>query len=186
MTFNEYQKQALRTSSMGLGFATETAVRSLGLCGEAVELHEAVMDGTSVDAMIKEAGDVMWYGATLASAFDLTGESLGVIDLRAGVKGATAFMNPEGATLAISSYAGKLAEIVKKLVGHQKRPDIEKVKSFLQSILANLQSVLMWYGYSLDDAATRNVDKLKARYPDGFDVKIAAAKPDSGETNIIG
>jgi NTP pyrophosphatase (non-canonical NTP hydrolase) len=78
MTFDEYQKQALRTAATR---PNELFHRVLGLVGEVGEISEKfkkwVRDDNSDESKIdkqdlgKELGDVLWYTATLADYFGL-------------------------------------------------------------------------------------------------------------------
>ena len=87
MDFNEYQELAMRTS------ANTAADRLLlngvmGLCGEAGECIDVVkkhlFQGHELDRakLLDEAGDCLWYLATLASALDvpLAAIALGNVD----------------------------------------------------------------------------------------------------------
>lgn len=77
MTANEYQQLAQRTSNTHLSSSKiENAL--FGLAGEVGELHDHykkyVYQGHSFDRahMIREAGDVAWYLAELASGLGCT------------------------------------------------------------------------------------------------------------------
>jgi NTP pyrophosphatase (non-canonical NTP hydrolase) len=79
MTFDEYQKLALRTAAMR---PNELFHRVLGLAGEVGEISEKfkkwVRDDMSDESKIdkqdleKELGDVLWYTAMLADYFGLS------------------------------------------------------------------------------------------------------------------
>lgn len=81
MTINEYQEKAQRTSS------TKTPTHKLtnaclGLAGEMGEvcdlLKKALFQGHELDAdkLIEEAGDCAWYLAELATALDVSLETI--------------------------------------------------------------------------------------------------------------
>ena len=74
MTFNEYQKEAMRTAS-GVTAASEENLMlngAMGLCGESGEiidlLKKNMFQGHDIDKehLAKECGDVLWYLAILA------------------------------------------------------------------------------------------------------------------------
>jgi NTP pyrophosphatase (non-canonical NTP hydrolase) len=77
MNFNQYQKEALKTAI----FPPEMAITypALGLAGETGEVMEKIKkmyrDNLSFDTvrhqMAAELGDVLWYVAVLADAFDI-------------------------------------------------------------------------------------------------------------------
>lgn len=177
MTFTEYQKACLRTASMGLGPAVEMGVRALGLCGELEELKRELQSGLGV--VVKEGGDVLWYAAALASMFGLDGEALqlgALDDIDAPLE------DLQGSSREQVTYAQdaacRLAELVKKQIGHGKPADIGRVKVYLRRVLSSLAAVMP---AQLSEVARVNVEKLNARYPKGFDMAIASAKPDSGD-----
>ena len=74
MTFNEYQKESLRTAS-GLSAACPDNLLlngAMGLCGESGEfidlLKKATFQGHELDKehLAKELGDILWYLAVAA------------------------------------------------------------------------------------------------------------------------
>lgn len=82
MTFNEYQKLAMRTSNKELSKAMHMMNGALGLCGESGEVADLVkkcwMQGHNLDQahIAKELGDCLWYLAETATAI---GYDLGTI-----------------------------------------------------------------------------------------------------------
>jgi NTP pyrophosphatase (non-canonical NTP hydrolase) len=81
MTFDDYQKEAVRTASN----KNKLEVFTMGLCGEAGEVAELVKKHLGHDQpldreqMVKELGDVLWYLSNLA---DLQGINLDEIAQR--------------------------------------------------------------------------------------------------------
>lgn len=182
LTFDDYQREALVTASMGLGFEIETCVRTLGLCGELEELKRELLSGAGV--VVKEGGDVMWYAAALAKAFELTGAELGIgdlDDLEAPIEELQATSVAQ--VTHAQDAACRLAELVKKHVGHRKPADPLKVKILLRRVLWSLACVMP---APLSEVGRVNIEKLRERYKGkGFDVAIAAAKPDSDEKPVV-
>lgn len=81
MKFNEYQEAALKTSVYP-GMGNNLSYPALGITGEAGEIADKVkklirdkngiMDETDRKEMLKEAGDVLWYLAALATELKST------------------------------------------------------------------------------------------------------------------
>ncbi|MGH7195940.1 MAG: nucleoside triphosphate pyrophosphohydrolase family protein [Candidatus Saccharimonadales bacterium] len=79
MTFDDYQKAALRTAN--LGQKNELFHLVLGLVGESGEIAEKIKkwvrdqasDETKIDIddLTKELGDVLWYAAVLSQYFEV-------------------------------------------------------------------------------------------------------------------
>jgi NTP pyrophosphatase (non-canonical NTP hydrolase) len=83
LTFNEYQAEAAKTA---LGLATSTFwYAALGLAGEAGEVAERIKkhyrDGASLNGLVKELGDVLWYLAAIASHANLTLEAVARVNI---------------------------------------------------------------------------------------------------------
>lgn len=85
MTFDEYQKQALKTDVLGNGTANsildpQYIAKVLGLAGESGEVvdkfKKIIRDKQSIISeadkveIVKELGDVLWYVAVIASYLD--------------------------------------------------------------------------------------------------------------------
>lgn len=90
MTFDEYQKAALRTAADKTK-KNELFHLVLGLVGEAGEIAEKMKkivrdqnsDESKVDTadLKKELGDVLWHVAVLASYFDISLEDVGATNI---------------------------------------------------------------------------------------------------------
>lgn len=82
MTFNEYQRQALKTAVNYDDSLLAKSIWAMGIAGEAGEVIEkwkkiiAYNDGrinkSDLDELSKELGDVVWYVAVLADSLGLT------------------------------------------------------------------------------------------------------------------
>lgn len=84
--------------------------------------------------------------------------------------------NPEYATgdllngvLGLTGEAGEVADLVKKGIFHEKGIDMEHLKKECGDVLWYLAQICHSVGITLDDVMKTNVDKLRDRYPDGFD-----------------
>lgn len=172
MTPAEYTKAVLRTAAMDQPEKIKVAVFALGLCGEAAEFAD--------DPSIAEAGDVLWYAAAMAHAAGLELQHVLEGETFAGFQKlwVGSFFEP----LEIAVCAGRLADHVKKFVGHGKPLSTVTVELHLHNVLICLAQALKARDLELDNAATSNVAKLLTRYPDGFDLAVAAALP----TNLHG
>ena len=81
------------------------------------------------------------------------------------------------ALFEISSEVGEVHGIFQKeLQGHP--IDKDDLKSEIGDILWGICELCQVYGWSLNDVAQHNVDKLMKRYPDGFDSERSAHRPE--------
>ena len=71
-------------------------------------------------------------------------------------------------TCGLCGEAGEVANLVKKEAWHGKPMDLEKLTSELGDVLWYVADLASHYGLSLETIAAGNVDKLRARYPEGF------------------
>ena len=71
--------------------------------------------------------------------------------------------------IRMSMKSGRLSDIVKKEIGHGHDEDRDKMKKELGDLLWYIATLSNSYGYTLSEIATANVEKLRARYPSGFD-----------------
>ena len=75
------------------------------------------------------------------------------------------------AALGLTGEAGEVAEVIKKHLFHATPLDQEALAKELGDCLWYIGAFATVLGLSLDDIAQRNIDKLRKRYPDGFDTE---------------
>lgn len=73
------------------------------------------------------------------------------------------------ASLGLSGEVGEFNDMLKKWIFHEKPLDEEHLKKELGDICWYIAMMADSFGWNLDDILQMNVDKLKARYPEGFD-----------------
>lgn len=71
--------------------------------------------------------------------------------------------------LGVAGEAGEVADLIKKHVGHGHVLDREKLVKELGDVLWYVAMLADVIGFKLSNIARMNVEKLRARYPDGFD-----------------
>jgi NTP pyrophosphatase (non-canonical NTP hydrolase) len=72
------------------------------------------------------------------------------------------------AALGLAGEAGEVVELVKKACFHRAPYASDKMKKELGDLLWYINQMAHAHGLSLEEIAQANVDKLQARYPDGF------------------
>nr|DAR48666.1 MAG TPA: NTP-PPase-like protein [Bacteriophage sp.] len=73
------------------------------------------------------------------------------------------------AAIGLSGEVGELNDMIKKWIFHNTPLDKEHVKKEIGDVMWYVAMMCESFGFSLDDVMQTNVDKLVARYPDGFD-----------------
>lgn len=75
--------------------------------------------------------------------------------------------------LGLSGEVGEFNDMIKKWIFHEKPINFEHAKKEAGDICWYLAMLCESFGWSLDDIMQMNIDKLKARYPEGFDIERA-------------
>lgn len=73
------------------------------------------------------------------------------------------------ASSGIAGEAGEVNEIIKKWIFHGNDLDEEHLKKELGDVTWYIAMMCHAFGWDLDEIMQMNIDKLKARYPEGFD-----------------
>ena len=71
--------------------------------------------------------------------------------------------------LGLAGEAGELLDMFKKWIFHNKVLDRKHAKKELGDVMWYVADIAYSMGWELDEIMQMNVDKLKARYPEGFD-----------------
>lgn len=71
--------------------------------------------------------------------------------------------------LGLTGEAGEVSDLVKKGIFHEKGINLEHLKKELGDCAWYLAMICDACGFTLDDVMQTNIDKLKERYPEGFD-----------------
>ena len=75
--------------------------------------------------------------------------------------------------LGLAGESGETLDMIKKWVFHEKELDKEHLKKEIGDVMWYVAMICESAGFDLDDVLQTNVDKLKARYPEGFDTYLA-------------
>ena len=78
--------------------------------------------------------------------------------------------------LGISGEAGDVASCIKKLVFHKNKDIKEGIKENVGDMLWYTAMLCNSLGWNMEDILNENIEKLKKRYPKGFDIKKAQRK----------
>lgn len=70
--------------------------------------------------------------------------------------------------LGITGESGEVADELKKVIYHGHDLDVEKIEKELGDVLHYVSGLASMLDLSLEDIAKKNIEKLKARYPNGF------------------
>ena len=73
--------------------------------------------------------------------------------------------------LGLAGESGELLDLVKKWCFHDKSVDIDHAKKELGDVMWYVAMICHAMRWDLDEIMRLNIDKLKARYPEGFDTE---------------
>ncbi|MEK5331997.1 hypothetical protein [Lysinibacillus sp. FSL W8-0992] len=142
---------------------------ALGLIGECVEVLSAANDR---EAILKELGDVSHYAFGILTFLGETYEPLTNYTVE-GTKGS--IINK------IIILSGEISEQVKKFMFHRHELNSSKVVLALKMLIQNLVVLAEMYDSSLERICEMNIDKLKMRYPDKFNVEDSKKRVDTAK-----
>ena len=74
-------------------------------------------------------------------------------------------------TIGLVGEAGEVAELAKKGIFHQQGIDINKWKKELGDVLWYVAAICSKLNISMEEVMIHNIEKLKIRFPDGYDSK---------------
>ena len=77
------------------------------------------------------------------------------------------------ACLGLSGEVGEFNDMIKKWIFHEKDLDEDHLKKELGDIMWYIAMMCHAFKWDLDEIMEMNIDKLKARYPEGFDTDRA-------------
>lgn len=169
MDISEYSALAMRTSPEGHDRVLNGCLGLIGESGEVVDIIKKYTFQSGdrpefpADKMIEECGDVLWYVAELCTGLGLDATS---IFINGPFNYVPSFDEPlEFLGISLVSYATQLAFYTCK--GNSTEID---QKAGLWAIVGIIHAILMFYcKSSLGACMKRNIEKLRKRYPDGFD-----------------
>lgn len=70
--------------------------------------------------------------------------------------------------LGLAGEAGEVVDLIKKGIYHQQGIDRDKVKKELGDVLWYLSALCKQFDFTLEEVMETNIEKLKARFPDGY------------------
>lgn len=173
MELNKFQELSKRTMPFNgepknnIEYENGLTNYALGLIGECTEVLGAANDR---EAILKEIGDVAHYAFGLLTFLNETYEPL----TNYVVEG-----SKESIINKIIILSGEISEQVKKFIYHRHELNSPKVALALKMLIENLIALAKFYDLSLEQICEMNIDKLKMRYPESFNVEDSKKRVDA-------
>jgi len=73
--------------------------------------------------------------------------------------------------LGLAGESGEVCDLVKKAAYHNHPIEFEKLEKEIGDVLCYVAILAQSHGFELEEIAQKNIEKLRKRYPDGFDVE---------------
>ena len=80
--------------------------------------------------------------------------------------------------MGLSGESGEVTDSIKKELFHGHLGDPTGIKKELGDVLHYLTGLATMYGFTLEEIAIANIEKLKKRYPDGFSQEASINRED--------
>jgi len=173
MELNKFQELSKRTMPFrgepknNVEYENGLTNYALGLIGECAEVLGAANDR---EAILKEIGDVAHYAFGLLTFLNDMYEPLANYVVEGSKK---VVINK------IIILSGEISEQVKKFVFHRHELNSPKVKLALKMLIKNLIALAEMYDSTLEQICEMNIDKLKMRYPESFNVEDSKKRVDT-------
>ena len=177
MTLNEYQALAQRTSPNDGHDRMDNAMLGLiGETGEIIDVFKKYIYQSSPETKLptekfaEEIGDVMWYMAELAAGMearigDIAGNSFSQFDKDAARRcGTTGNLRREVTKMH------RCADMI--CIAIEKNAHREQIK-YMRRMISRAARLACMNGYTLEEVCRKNIQKLQARYPEGFDARAS-------------
>lgn len=183
MKVEEYARLAMRTSPQGHNRVMNGC---LGLIGEAGEIVDVVkkylfQSGENppfpTDKLTDEGGDVLWYCVELLTGLGWEPDEIGALwerthqDYIRDLREDTEQMRLTDLVVCLSDACHRPYHILHGMdeIPPGARADMLAATTAIGIMAAIGEALRVHCGASLKDAMERNIEKLRRRYPDGFD-----------------
>lgn len=137
----------------------------MGISTEVGEIHES----EDSENLKEELGDLMWYVALLCHEAPF---SLDEIEERVRFAIGPDTKIPDQLFFvferALVRGSGRLVDALKKSVFYGKHLDLYEFQDDLVDVVSNVMKSCRIFGINYEDMKSKNIDKLRARYPNKF------------------
>lgn len=176
MKIEEYKELANSTMADLGSEASDFAHMSLGITSELGELFLAGENEDTVN-IIEEHGDLNWFVAGICKIYNF-----GFTELYN--EAMTIKEDQEVPKEAFTSVFG-IADLSKGLLAYGKPVDRKKLKSLLVKFFIFLKAISIEEDFDYLHSLQKNIEKLKARFPDKFDADKAINRDTDNERQIL-
>lgn len=173
VTFDDYQRLAMRTAPPGESLLDGLNHACLGFLTELAEVSAA---GTDNLHACEELGDTAWYVALATAHLD---QPLGALMGTTDIDDLEVPPSPAWTLVSAGRYATEVKRM--KVYGKTMTPDMREVMlQSLKTMMFSLAERCEARGIRFSACLQQNIDKLRKRFPDKFSGAAAEARADKG------
>jgi NTP pyrophosphatase (non-canonical NTP hydrolase) len=99
------------------------------------------------------------------------------LDEKIKIGGAVDIGGVLNASLGLSGESGEVNDMIKKWIFHEKELDLVHLEKEIGDVCWYIAMMCEAFGFDLGEIMRINIDKLIARYPEGFDPERANNRP---------
>lgn len=121
----------------------------------------------SLTNLKEEVGDVCWYAAEIANAFELD------LDECLNLYYVNDEADPQEFAEIVGECVSRLAEQVEHWLFYGKTLDLGTTKMLLGMICKSVRNLSVWAGWTLEEVLEANINKLRVRFPEKFEEELA-------------
>jgi NTP pyrophosphatase (non-canonical NTP hydrolase) len=184
MDIQQYLIDSERTLSSTFYFESDRVQRQLhgaiGISTEITELFQALstrrMDTINLS---EEIADIHWYLAIFQREFGFE------VNTNRNDANAISFNSIEDLVIDTAIYSGELLDLYKKWGFYKRNIGQEAVIGLCNRIALNTVVMCDWIGIPLEVALERNIEKLRARFPEKFTEEMANVRDLDTERKIL-
>jgi NTP pyrophosphatase (non-canonical NTP hydrolase) len=168
---NDYVDSAKRTESIVLGL-NDLSLRllhsSMGLATEIIEFNETyhkngALKQLDIVNLLEEIGDMFWYIAIGCDIFKINFSNI-IFSL----KNEKFDLDTRLYSRIAENNIGAILDKCKRQIFYRKIIDEVEYKELYIEVIKNLYKLVISMGYEFEPLLQKNIDKLKARYPDKY------------------
>ena len=178
MNFKEYQEQSKRTCAPLKTRELNLSHMVMGMNSELPEILDASSDRIN---LMEEVVDVLWYVSNY-----MTFRNVNMAQYEHMMKELPYRLRTfTDGYLSLVHSIGELTDIVKKNVAYGKQLDAVKEHTLYQNIIKQCGFILSLFGMDYEEGLQKNIDKLRARFPEQFTQENALNRNLEEERRIL-
>ena len=183
MMFNEYVELASRTNKereLNLNNEQSQVLHSLlGLSTELEELRGA-LDLLDMPNIIEEIGDMLWYVHILYDVYGFSYPEPSHPEVKL-----SSVLSVSHCVTSLSEFIADMMDLYKRHIFYNQELDVDELENMVDAVVYYLEILSYRSAGSMSEVMEKNIEKLAARYPEGFSDYHAVNRDLNKEREIL-